>query len=82
MRTRLVALAATAVICASALPCGGASAQGYPARAFPPPPRGLTLDEIRDYERDQLDRRQEMERAALRMHQKAERRARGLDDDD
>ena len=41
----------------------------------------LSPDEVRDYQRDQVERRQEMERKALHMQQKAERRALGIDDD-
>jgi hypothetical protein len=88
MRRPMIALAAT-------LAFGSAgNAQGYqptvvpvpgrayaaPVVAYPAPP-GLTADEIRDYQEDQLDRRQEMERASLELRQKAERRARGFDDD-
>jgi hypothetical protein len=60
-----------------------AFAQGYPvATRAAPMPRHLSPDEVRDYEQDQIERRQEMERDSLRMHQKAERRALGLDDED
>lgn len=72
----LFALAATAALVPAAM------AQGYPGpRGVYVARQGVSPDEIRDYERDQLDRRQEMERKALRMHQKAERRAFGMDDD-
>ena len=74
----LLALAATAALGSAAL------AQGYPVAGRPygpAPARMLSPDEVRDYQRDQLDRRHEAERAALRMHQKAERRALGIDDD-
>ena len=58
-----------------------ASAQGYPYRGpVYAAQRGLSPEEIRDHQRDQLDRRQEMERHALRMRQKEERRAFGFDD--
>lgn len=82
MKTLLLALAATTALGSAAL------AQGYPARArsapapYPAPVTyGLSADEAREYEQDQLDRRQEMERESLRIRQKAERRVRGLDDD-
>ena len=77
MKTILMALAATTFVGSAAI------AQNYP-RPYPgrmaPAPYGLTSDEARDYARDQLDRRHEIERERLRMNQKAERRALGLDD--
>lgn len=48
----------------------------------PPPPIGLDPDEVRDYQRDQLERRQEMERQALHFRQKVERHSIDPDDDD
>lgn len=66
---------------ASAAFVSAATAQGVVVRVPGQPPR-LSSDEIRDYQQDQTDRRHEMERDALRMDQKAELRARGLDDDD
>jgi hypothetical protein len=67
---------------ASAALASAASAAPKRVPAYAAPPGGLTVEEIREYHRDQLERRHEMERAALRMSQKAELRARGLDDDD
>lgn len=76
MKRILFALAATVVV------AGAASAQGYAyPRAAYVPQRMLSPDEVRDYQRDQVERRQEMERKALHMQQKAERRALGMDDD-
>lgn len=72
----LLALAATAALVSAA--------NASPRRAYadPPPPPGLSSDEVRDYWQEQTERRHAMERAALRMSQKAELRARGLDEDD
>ena len=67
---------------ASAALASAASAAPKRVVAHPGPPPGLTVEEIQDYHREQVERRHEMERAALRMSQKAELRARGLDDDD
>jgi hypothetical protein len=47
------------------------------------PPQGyVSNDELRDYRRDQLEQRHEMERRSLRLRQKAERRAIDPDYDD
>ena len=67
---------------ASAVLASGAAAASKRVVALPPPPPGLTVEELRDYHQEQTERRHGMERAALRMNQKAELRARGLDDDD
>ena len=66
----------------SAMLASAASAQTAPRRAIVPPHASLSADELRDYHQEQTERRQEMERAALRMNQQSELRARGLDDDD
>ena len=77
MKTALLALVASTALASTAF------AQTHSRRVHGQPlPPGLTADEIRDYEQDQLDRRHEMERASLRMNQKADARRRGLDDDD
>ena len=88
MKTIIIALAATTLVGSAAL------AQGYPTSGYGVPdrpvrvrvtpgpvPYGLSDDEARDYARDQLDRRHEMERDRLRIDQKIERRRLGLDDD-
>lgn len=76
-RTALILAAGTALTTT-------AFAAGPPlrVRVVAPPPPELSADEIRDYEQDQMERRHEMEREALRMNQRAEARARGLDDED
>lgn len=85
MKTILIALATTSLVGSAAL------AQGYPASGYgapdrpvrvraAPAPYGLSDDEARDYAREQLDRRHEMERDQLRINQKIERRRLGLDD--
>lgn len=78
MQRTLLALAATAALTSAATAQGYGYA--YPRAAYTPQ-RMLSPDEVRDYQRDQVERRQEMERKALHMHQKAERRALGMDDD-
>lgn len=87
MKTILTALAATALVGSAALaqgyPAPGHGAPGYPLRVradTAPVPYGLSDDEARDYAREQLDRRHEMERDQLRINQKIERRRLGLDD--
>lgn len=88
MKTILIALAATTLVGSAALAqtYGGPAygGPGYPLRvrvAPAPVPYGLSDEEARDYARDQLDRRHEMERDRLRINQKIERRRLGLDDD-
>lgn len=77
--------AAAAFLLGSAALAGPAMAADRPLRApiyYAPPPVGLDPDEVRDYQRDQLERRQEMERQALRFRQKVERRNLDPDDDE
>ncbi len=93
MKTILIALATTTLVGSAALAQTyggpgyggpGYGSPGYPLRvrvAPAPVPYGLSDDEARDYARDQLDRRHEMERDRLRINQKIERRRLGLDDD-
>jgi hypothetical protein len=45
------------------------------------PQGGLSPDELRDYQMDQLESRQEMQRRAMRLRQQAERRAIDPEDD-
>jgi hypothetical protein len=84
MKSILLATAATLGVAAFGLQAQAADAtrvsvvHTYPA----PPLAGLSPDELRDYQRDQLERRQEAQREALRAHQKSERRVLGLDEDD
>ena len=64
--------------------CNAASAADGPSRR---PigyslPATLSSDELRDYHRDQLENRQEMERRSLALRQKAERRLLDPEDDD
>lgn len=86
---------AISVVLAGALALGAsaASAQTYVERRVtvrpsgylppPPPPQGLmTRDEVRDFQMDQLENRQEAERRSLEMRQHAERRAVDPDEDD
>ena len=87
MKTILIALATTTLVGSAALAQGyPASGSGYGAPDHPvrvraaPAPYGLSDDEARDYAREQLDRRHEMERDQLRINQKIERRRLGLDD--
>ena len=86
MKLASVVLAATLALGASA-----ASAQTYverrvtvrPSGYLPPPPAPqgrVTPDEIRDYQMDQLEKRQEAEERAMEMRHLAERRA--IDPDD
>ena len=77
MRRVLLALATGALLTSAAT----AAEPRY--RAYDPPlPVGRDPDEVRDYRRDQMERRQEMEREALRFRQKVERRAWDDADDD
>lgn len=76
MRTLSLALLASAALVTAA----SAAPPRY-ARMAPLPPPNLSMDEVHEYQEEQMERRQEMERAALEMQQKAERRARGIDDD-
>lgn len=76
MKTILLALAATTALGSVAYAQGPLRTRVY---AYPP---GLSADEIRDYRMDQIERRQEMDREALRFNQKAERRAIDPDEDD
>lgn len=83
MKTILIALAATTLVSSAAL-AQTYGDPGYPVRVRVGPaplPYGLSDSEARDYARDQLDRRHEMERDRLRINQKIERRRLGLDDD-
>lgn len=77
MKPFILALAAAGTLAASAASAAPLYASSYP----PAPARWLSPDEIRDYEEDQLERRQDMERDALHLRQKAQRRAYGLDED-
>ena len=85
MKSTVLAIAAMAALGSAALAphAQAADATAVTVRhVYPAPPlAGLSPDELRDYEQDQLDRRQEMQRESLRAHQKAERRMLGLDDD-
>ena len=87
MKVTSVVLAGALALVASA-----ASAQTYverrvtvrPSGYLPPPPApvgAMSLDEVRDYQMDQLERRQEAEERALEMRQLAERRAIDPDED-
>lgn len=78
MRLATLTLAATAALGFAAT---AASAQPIRTRVYAYPP-GLSAEEIRDYQRDQLERRQEIDREALRFSQRAERLAVDPDDDD
>lgn len=69
MKTVLLALAASMTLGAVSV------ADAAPLRTrVQPLPSGLTADELRDYAEEQMERRHESERAALRMDQLAERR--------
>ena len=73
-------LLAAVHVAAFALP---ALAQGYPHRPMAVVvPGGLGSDEMLDDRRDRVERRQELERRVLRLHQRAERRYLGIDQDD
>ncbi|NNM72599.1 hypothetical protein [Enterovirga aerilata] len=86
MKVTSVVLAGALALVASA-----ASAQTYverrvtvrPSGYLPPPaPQGMvSADEIRDYQMDQLEMRQEAEERALEMRHLAERRAIDPDED-
>lgn len=89
MNRSLIVLAATVAFSSAAFAQSrSATVVTVPGRAYAPPvvaypaPVGLSADEIRDYQEDQLDRRQEMQRDRLRMNQMAERRVLGFDNDD
>jgi len=88
MKVTSVVLAGALALVASA-----ASAQTYverrvpvrPGGYLPPPPAPLgamSPDEIRDFQLDQLENRQEAEQRSLEMRQLAERRAIDPDEDD
>jgi hypothetical protein len=64
--------------------CSTAQAADAPYRrtVMYAPQATLTADELRDYQMDQLESRQEMQRRALRLRQEAERRAIDPDADD
>lgn len=87
MNRRLIVLAATVAFSSAAFAQSRPTVVTVPGRAYAAPavaypaPVGLTADEVRDYQEDQLDRRQEMQRETLRLNQKAERRVLGFDDD-
>ena len=86
MKINTVVLAGALALVASA-----ASAQTYVQRpvtvrpsgyVVAPAPQGMmTADDIRDYQMDQLEKRQEAEERALEMRQLAERRAIDPDED-
>lgn len=86
MKARSVVLAGALALVASA-----ASAQTYVQRPVtvrpsgyivaPAPQAVLSADEVRDYQMDQLEKRQEAEERALEMRQLAERRAIDPDED-
>ena len=88
MKVTSVVLAGALALVASA-----ASAQTYverrvtvrPSGYLPPPPVAygtMSPDEVRDFQMDQLDNRQEAEQRSLEMRQLAERRAVDPDEDD
>ncbi|MDB5592673.1 hypothetical protein [Enterovirga sp.] len=73
MRPILLALATAAAATVAALPA--AAAEPLRTRVYVAPYlAGLDPDEIQDYRMEQLERRQEMQREALRMRQRSERR--------
>ena len=76
MKSILTAIAAAAALAAA---MSVANAQPIRTRVFSAPV-GLTADEVRDYQIEQMERRHEMEREALRFDQRAERRQ--IDPDD
>ena len=77
MKTAYLALAATAAFGLAT----AANAQPIRTTVYPYPP-GLSADEIRDYQRDQMERRHEMDREALRFNQRVERRMIDPDEDE
>jgi hypothetical protein len=78
MKRMLVVPLAMMAFCAAAQ-----AADGPYRRPVVYAPQGtLTPDEIREYQMDQLESRQEMQRRALRLRQEAERRAIDPDADD
>lgn len=76
MKTILLAAVAAATLGATVTVAESAPIR---TRVYVYPP-GMTADEVRDYRRDQMERRHEMEREALEFDQRVERRA--LDPDD
>lgn len=86
MRTILLAVSAAAAMTMTLTSSASAADVPLRTRVYAPPyaasyPAGLSADEIRDYQIDQMERRHEMEREALRFNQKAERRMMDPDDD-